>query len=128
MNTQSQHGLAQWHDFVNRRDTSILNDLLHDDVMFYSPVLWKPKQGKLIAFAILSTVIEVFENFTYHREWENGDSWALEFSAHIGDVHLKGIDLIQFDENGKIINFEVMVRPLNALQTLGAEMAKRLNF
>ena len=118
--------LALWHDIVASKDTSRLGNLLADDILFYSPVFWQPKQGKMAAFIILSTVIEVFEDFTYHREWLMGDEWALEFSARIGDKQLKGIDLITFDESGKIVRFEVLIRPLNGLQALGMEMGQRL--
>ena len=58
---------------------------------------------------------QVFQDFTYHREFTAGDSVGLEFSAKIGDLSLKGIDLIRFDEAGKIVDFEVMIRPANAL-------------
>ena len=118
--------LALWHDIVASKDTSRLGNLLADDILLYSPVFWQPKQGKMAAFIILSTVIEVFEDFTYHREWLMGDEWALEFSARIGDKQLKGVDLVTFDESGKIVRFEVLIRPLNGLQALGMEMGQRL--
>lgn len=118
--------LKEWHEIVFNRDTSRLGDFLADDILFYSPVLWKPKQGKMAAFIILSTVMQVFEDFAYHRQWLNGNQWALEFSARVGDFSLKGIDLMQFNEAGQVVNFEVIVRPLNGVQALGAEMARRL--
>ena len=118
--------LALWHDIVASKDTSRLGNLLADDILFYSPVFWQPKQGKMAAFIILSTVIEVFEDFVYRREWLMGNEWALEFSARIGDKLLKGLDLITFDESGKIVRFEVLIRPLNGLQALGMEMGQRL--
>ncbi len=76
----------------------------------------------------LSTVLTVFEDFTYHRELasEDGLSVVLEFSARVGEKKLKGIDLIRFDEQGRIVEFEVMVRPMSGLQALGAEMGARL--
>ncbi|MCB9435201.1 MAG: nuclear transport factor 2 family protein, partial [Ardenticatenaceae bacterium] len=117
---------ALWHDIVASKDTSRLGNLLADDILFYSPVFWQPKQGKMAAFIILSTVIEVFEDFVYRREWLMGNEWALEFSARIGDKQLKGLDLITFDESGKIVRFEVLIRPLNGLQALGMEMGQRL--
>ena len=77
---------------------------------------------------ILNTVINVFEDFAYHRELATGDglSVVLEFSARVGDKQLKGIDLIRFNELGQIVEFEVMVRPLSGLQALGEEMGRRL--
>ena len=77
---------------------------------------------------ILNTVFEVFEDFTYHRELASADGLnvILEFSARVGEKQLKGIDMIRFDEQGKIVDFEVMVRPLSGLQALGEEMGRRL--
>ena len=77
---------------------------------------------------ILGTVIKVFEDFVYHRELVSADglSVVLEFSAKVNGKDLKGIDLVQFDANGKITEFEVMVRPLSGLQALGDEMSQRV--
>lgn len=81
-----------------------------------------------MVFFILSNVIQVFENFTYHREFlsENGFNVVLEFSANIGEKKLKGIDMIQFNEQGKIIDFEVMIRPKSGLEALAALMGQRM--
>ncbi|MNF65909.1 hypothetical protein D3C84_476880 [compost metagenome] len=70
----------------------------------------------------------MFEDFTYHRELATADGLnvILEFSARVGEKQLKGIDMIRFNEQGKIVDFEVMVRPLSGLQALGEEMGKRL--
>lgn len=118
--------LALWHDIVASKDTARLGNLLADEILFYSPVLWKPKQGKMAAFIILSAVIELFEDFVYHREWLMGDEWALEFSTRVGEKQIKGVDLITFDGSGKIVRFEVLIRPLNGLQALGMAMGERL--
>jgi len=73
-------------------------------------------------------VITIFENFTYHRQFADDDGLnvVLEFSAGVGDKSLKGIDMIRFDADGLITEFEVMIRPLNGLQALGAQMGARL--
>ncbi len=77
---------------------------------------------------LLRTVLTVFEDFTYHRQLVSADgrSVVLEFSARVGEKQLKGIDLIQFDADGLITDFEVMIRPMSGLQALGAEMGARL--
>lgn len=77
---------------------------------------------------ILATVFDVFESFEYHRELATADGLnvVLEFSATVSGKELKGIDMIRFNEEGKIVEFEVMVRPLSGLQALGAEMGQRL--
>ena len=77
--------------------------------------------------AILMTVTSVFEEFRYVREILDGENWALEFEAKVGGLTLRGVDLMRFDESGKIVDFEVMIRPANALQALGMEMTKRLS-
>lgn len=77
---------------------------------------------------ILNTVAQVFTDFTYLRELatDDGLNVVLEFSAQVKGKQLKGIDMIRFDAEGKIVEFEVMIRPLNALQALAEEMAQRL--
>ncbi|MDE2078458.1 MAG: nuclear transport factor 2 family protein [Burkholderiales bacterium] len=120
--------LAQWHHMLETRDLSQLRSLLHDDAVFRSPMAFKPYVSAEAVTLILSTVIQVFSDFQYHRQFASDDglSVVLEFSANVGDKSLKGIDMIRFDETGKIVDFEVMIRPFNALQALGAEMGARL--
>lgn len=103
-----------------------MGEILATDVKFHSPFVWKPKDGKTIAIVILTTATTVFEDFRYVREILDGQNFALEFEARIGELTLRGVDLIQLDDDGKIIDFEVMIRPANALQSLGMEMGKRL--
>lgn len=124
----TQKAVRHWHNMLDTRDMSILNELLADDVVFRSPVAFKPYEGKQVVFFILSNVIQVFENFTYHREFytEDHQSVVLEFSANVGDKQLKGIDMIRFNEEGKIVEFEVMIRSLSGLQALGAQMGQRM--
>jgi len=120
--------LAKWHDMVARRDLSALASIVHPEATFRSPMAFKPYQSAQAVCLVLQTVITVFEDFTYHRQLvsEDGRSVVLEFSARVGERSLKGIDLIAFNADGLIVDFEVMVRPLNGLQALGAEMGARL--
>lgn len=120
--------LQHWHAMIARHDLSALPDLLAPDAVFRSPMAHTPYPGAPVVSMILNTVINVFEDFTYHRELASADglSVMLEFSARVGDKQLKGIDLIRFDEQGRIVEFEVMVRPLSGLQALGEEMGRRL--
>jgi hypothetical protein len=119
-------GLARWHDCVARRDPNVLDELLADDVRFHSPFLWKPKEGKAITAAYLTAALQVIETLTYHRELGDGTSWMLEFSAKVGEFALKGIDLIRFGADGRIVEFEVMVRPFKGLTALAEAMQKQL--
>lgn len=120
--------LAGWHRMVAAGDLTGLSKLLHPDAVFRSPMAFSPYESAAAVMLILNTVLQVFENFAYHRQLttEDGLSVVLEFSANVGDKQLKGIDLIRFDEQGKIVEFEVMIRPLSGLQALGAEMNRRL--
>jgi hypothetical protein len=127
MNDEKKVDLERWHLIVFERDWEDLQDFLAEDVVFYSPFLWKPYYGRQAAWPILTTVAGVFQDFQYHRQLVDGDNWALEFSANISELSLKGIDLIHVDENRQIDRFEVFIRPANGLQALGAEMAQRLS-
>lgn len=118
--------LKKWHEFVATQNAEILDEILADEVKFHSPFVWKPKEGKPITTAILTTVTQVFEEFRYIREIENEQFCVLEFEAKIGELTLRGVDMIEFGEDGKFVDFEVMIRPVNALQVLGLEMSKRL--
>lgn len=126
---QTKIAIQQWHEMLNTQDMRILSQLLADDVVFRSPVAFKPYQGKQVVFFILTNVIQIFENFTYHREFytEDQQSVVLEFSADVGDKQLKGIDMIRFNAQGQIVEFEVMIRSLSGLQALGAQMGQRMS-
>ncbi|MDO9005130.1 MAG: nuclear transport factor 2 family protein [Aquabacterium sp.] len=120
--------LALWHEMVSLQDMGRLPTILNDAAVFRSPMAFKPYVSATAVNLILNTVMKVFTQFEYHRQLvsEDGLSVVLEFSAVVDGKSLKGIDLIQFDEAGLIVDFEVMVRPFNALQALGAEMGARL--
>jgi 2,4-dienoyl-CoA reductase (NADPH2) len=120
--------LAQWHRMVAGGDLSGLPALMAADATFRSPMAFKPYHSAEAVVYILRTVAGIFRNFTYHRQLfsDDGLSAVLEFSAEVNGKQLKGIDLIRFDEQGRIADFEVMIRPLNGLQALGDEMAKRV--
>lgn len=120
--------LLIWHDMIKKRDLGALATIVHPAATFRSPMSINPYQSADAVILALSTVIDVLENFTYHREFTSDDGLnvVLEFSANVGDKLLKGADFVRFDENGKIVDFEVMIRPLNGLQALGLEMGKRL--
>lgn len=126
--TTTKAAIARWHEMLENRDMQILNELLADEVVFRSPVAYQPYEGKAMVFFILSNVIQIFENFTYWREFytEDGMNVVLEFSAQVGEKKLKGIDMIQFNSQGKIIDFEVMLRPKSGLEALAAQMGQRM--
>lgn len=125
MDNKNKELLNKWHDVVFNKKMDLLQELLSENIIFYSPVVFKPKNTKTEAVFILSNVIEVLKDFKYHREFIDGNSWALEFTAKVGNKSVKGIDLIEFDNNGQIVNFEVLIRPLSGLIALGEDMNRR---
>jgi len=126
MDQIAHRGVARWHDCVARRDFAALRDLLADDVRFHSPFLWRPKEGKAVTAAYLTAAMQVLGNFAYHRELVDGTTAMLEFSAEVGEFSLKGIDIIRFGADGRIAEFEVMVRPFKGLTALAEAMQKQL--
>ena len=118
--------LAHFHQCVAGKDMTTLDGILADNVVFHSPFLWKPKAGKELITIVLTAASQVFEDFEYHREMTDGATWALEFSARVGEMSLKGVDIIRFNAEGRIEDFEVMVRPAKGLQALAEAMAKQM--
>jgi hypothetical protein len=99
---------------------------LSGDVVFRSPAVYKPYEGKDTVEQILRLVATVFENFRYTSEWRDGRTTILFFEASVGDRELQGIDILEENEDGLIEGFTVMIRPLSALQAVAAAMAARL--
>jgi hypothetical protein len=99
---------------------------LADDVVFRSPAVYKPYQGKAQVAGILRLVTTVFENFRYMAEWRDGRTVILFFEANVGDRELQGIDLLEENEDGLVERFTVMIRPLSGLQAVAAAMSAKL--
>ncbi|MGW7545961.1 nuclear transport factor 2 family protein [Streptomyces sp. NPDC054770] len=116
-----------FREAVEKGDMDAVAALLADDVVFTSPVAFKPYPGKAITAAILRAVSQVFEDFAYVREIANPDGrdHAFVFTATVAGKRLQGCDFLHFDEDGKIDEFTVMVRPLSAAQALSEAMGAR---
>ncbi|OBH15642.1 nuclear transport factor 2 family protein [Mycolicibacter terrae] len=112
---------------VEARDSAAMEALLSDDVVFTSPVAFKPYPGKPITAAILRAVMRVFEDFRYVREIADpsGRDHALMFEASVGGKRLSGCDFLHMDDDGKIDDFVVMVRPLSAATALAEAMGQQ---
>ena len=119
--------LEAWHRFVASGDPEILAPLLSEHIVFRSPIVQSPIPGRAATLLVLTTVVQIFENFSYHRTFVAGShDVALEFAANIGKWQLKGIDLVKFEEAGEMIEFEVLIRPIKALQALAEEIGARI--
>lgn len=114
---------------VEEHDLDAVDALLADEVIFRSPVAFKPYEGKAITSAILRNVVEVFEDFRYIREvGAPGDpDQVLVFEAKVDGLAVTGADFLRFDDEGKIAELMVMVRPLRAAEALAKEMGARFD-
>jgi hypothetical protein len=118
--------LAKWHDMIAKQDLSALRSIVHPDVAFRSPVAHTAYKGADALILALGAVATVFQDFVYYRQAASADGLTvvLEFGAKVGGKDVKGVDLIRFEEDGRIAEFEVMIRPLSGLQALAEEMGK----
>lgn len=99
---------------------------LAPDVVFNSPAVFKPYEGRDAVMTVLRAAFEVFEDFRYEDELAAEDKHALIFSARVGDRRLQGLDLLRLDDRGKVAELTVMVRPMSGLTTLAEAMKARL--
>ena len=111
---------------VEADDYEAAVETLSPDVVFRSPAVHRPYEGRDVVAALLAVVGETFENFRYTNEWRDGDTTVLFFEASVGDRELQGVDILEHDPGGKVARFTVMVRPLSGLQALSAGVAARI--
>ena len=124
-----KYGLAKWHEYMDSHgDLALLGGMVADDAVFHSPVVHTPQLGKAKVMAYLGAAAQVLggEGFAYVRELVDGNHVLLEFTTELDGIHINGIDLIQFDDAGKIKDFKVMVRPMKAMNKLWELMAAQL--
>jgi hypothetical protein len=118
--------MRAFREAVEARDMARLVALLAPDVVFHSPVSFKPFTGRDTVGFVLATVATVFRDFVYVDELGTGPHSALVFRTRIGERDAEGIDLIEQDAQGQVARLTVMVRPLSALQALADAMRERL--
>lgn len=100
--------------------------MLVDDVTYHNPAQFEPYRGKDALGVILRLVFSIFVDFDYHRTFGREDGYALEFSARVGEDRLFGVDLVRFNEAGKMTDLVVMLRPASVVTKLGEEAARRM--
>ncbi len=120
--------LANWHELVKNRDIAKLDFLLADDVVFHSPIVHAPQEGKAVTAQYLSAAFHIFinETFEYVREFVDGQGAVLEFQVVIDGVEVNGVDMITWNDDGKIEEFKVMLRPMKAINLVREKMAALL--
>jgi limonene-1,2-epoxide hydrolase len=113
---------------IEARDLDAAVALLRDDVVFRSPIVFSPYQGRAAVRTILEAVLRVFSDFRYVREIgaPDGRDHVLVFEARVGDKQIEGSDFLRLDENGSISELMVMVRPLSAAMALAETMKTQL--
>lgn len=122
--------IIQWHELVKTKDVKGLQALIADDAVFYSPVVHTPQVGKSITTKYLTAAFYVFNNdsFKYVREVIGERDAVLEFEVEIDGISINGVDMIRWNDAGKIVEFKVMLRPLKAVnlihQMMGAMLQK----
>ncbi|WP_406010590.1 nuclear transport factor 2 family protein [Streptomyces sp. NBC_00637] len=121
--------MRAFREAVEAGDLEAVEALLAEDVVFTSPVVFKPYPGKAITASILRGVTRVFEDFRYERELDGADGrdHALVFRARVGERELTGCDFIHLNEEGLIDELTVMVRPLSGAQALAAAMGAQFD-
>lgn len=122
-------GLERWHEVLESgSEPEALAAIIAADAVFHSPVVHTSQAGRAKVVAYLAAAGQVLggDGFRYVRELVDGNQALLEFETTLDGVHVNGIDLIVFDEQGMIKDFKVMVRPLKAINKVWEKMAGEL--
>jgi hypothetical protein len=126
--TQADSALQRWHHVARTQDPALLDELLDDDVVFRSPAIYAPQPGKVLTAGYLTAALAVLgPTLRYVDEWADEHSAVLEFEATVNDRTVHGIDMLRWNDAGRITSFTVMVRPLSGLQQLMAAMVTELD-
>lgn len=120
--------IAIWHQLVKERNVRGLDMLLAEEAVFHSPVVHTPQVGKAITKTYLAAAFQVFFNptFRYVRELTSDRDAVLEFELELDGIRVNGVDMIKWNEEGKITEFKVMLRPLKAVNLIHQKMAAML--
>lgn len=120
--------LERWHQVVRSGDLQGLQALLAEDVVFHSPVVHAPQRGRKKTFLYLTAAFRLLGNdtFRYVREVTQGDCTIVEFQVEVEGISVNGVDIITWNAAGQIVEFKVMIRPLQAIQLVHQKMARLL--
>ena len=119
--------LELWHDMLRRRDLGRIDEVLAEDCVFLSPIVHTPQRGRDLTRLYLTAALAVFnESFQYVKEVVSPQHAVLEFTCEVDGIMVNGVDIMTFDDDGKIVEFKVMVRPLKGVNLLQARMREML--
>lgn len=121
------NALERWHEIIKERKPELLDEILAEDCVFLSPVVHTPQRGRELTKLYLTGAMHVLvDGFRYEKEVVNAEHAVLEFVCEIDGITVNGVDIMSFDQDGKISEFKVMVRPLKAINLLHAKMGEML--
>ena len=125
---QTRSYLELWHQGLESQDSNFLDEILDDSCVFTSPIVFKPIEGKEMSKLYLMGAGQTFDmgRFKYVRELVDGLDTVLEFETYIDDISVNGVDIIRWNEEGRITDFKVMIRPLQAIGALQKKMSEAL--
>lgn len=120
--------IERWLDVVENDRTAEIESMLAEDAVFYSPAVFTPQEGRAKAAAYLTAASKMFSDTDFHyvEQWYGERSAVLEFAATIDGKYVNGIDMIHWNDDGQIVSFKVMMRPLKGLEAIMPKMAELL--
>ncbi len=122
--SHTQTFIDKWHAIFEKNDPELMLPLIHEDIEFYSPAVFKPKHGKQIVFETLKRVFGIFKDYRVTDTWVKDNEVLFEFETRVGKFTLQGMDRFLLDEDGKIVQMKVWIRPLSGLKELARIVAK----
>ena len=126
--SKAKNLIHKWHEVIDSDDLEMLDEIIADNAVFSSPVVFRPMEGKEITMMYLHAAGQSFnmEKFKYTKEIHDDMNSVLEFETYIDDISVNGVDMIEWNEDGKICNFKVMIRPFKAVQKVQEKMIEAL--
>jgi hypothetical protein len=120
--------IDRWLDVIENGQTADLDDMLAEDAVFYSPAVFTPQRGRAKAAAYLRAAEHMFSGtgFHYVNKWIDTNSAVLEFAAEIDGLAIEGVDVLHWNDEGRLTSVKVMMRPFKGLQAVIAKMAELL--
>jgi ketosteroid isomerase-like protein len=120
--------IERWHAYLAGQTSDDLGELLADDVVFFSPIVYTPQRGKDITTMYLLAAKQTLGagDFRYTKQVTNGDTAVIEFETTLDGKYVNGVDIIRCDDSGRIVEFRVMIRPLQAVNAVHEQMRAML--
>jgi hypothetical protein len=119
LSSAANASLAHWLAMVVEDDFRALPSIIAAEAVYHSPVEWHPYPGRDLVCLLVRTAAGVFEDFAYRRQFAAGDDAALEFTARVGGIEMKGVHILAFNAAGEIADIDLLARPAKGVMALG---------